>query len=87
MEDESANPIMAYSGRYGDGMYDTKSAATQRHTVKPFTFSKGDRKPISEKEKFSDFNCLIYNTNSLKKLGTKFGSATRFPYENTRGNL
>ena len=80
MEDESKNPIMAYSGRYGDGIYDSKSAATQRHTVKPFTFSKSVRKPISIKERFSDFNGQIYNTNSITKMGTKFSSATRFPY-------
>lgn len=80
MEDESKNPIMAYSGRYGDGIYDSKSAATQRHTVKPFTFSKSVRKPTSEQPKFSDFNCQIYNTNSFTKLGTKFSSASRFPY-------
>jgi hypothetical protein len=46
MDEELANPALTYQGRYGDGIYDLKSAATLRHTIKPSTIPKDIRRPI-----------------------------------------
>jgi hypothetical protein len=47
MDEELANPALTYQGRYGDGIYDLKSAATLRHTIKPSTIPKDIRRPIN----------------------------------------
>jgi hypothetical protein len=47
MDEDFANPALTYQGRYGDGIYDLKSAATLRHTIKPSTIPKDIRKPIN----------------------------------------
>ena len=47
MDDELTNPALTYQGRYGDGIYDLKSAATLRHTIKPSTIPKDTRKSIN----------------------------------------